>query len=148
MMSQGIVGGEMAWTLVLAGMLFSVALILLGSPSPMLIAVGMYLPFHSTAAIFVGGVIRWILDVSANRKKATQAGKDLVERIGLLLASGLIAGEALTGVATAALRAANVELPTVLYTPWLGIVVFAILAFVLIYYPMRQLVLSGEVEKS
>jgi len=147
MMSQGIVGGEMAWPLVIAGMLFSVALILIGSPSPMLIAVGMYLPFHSTAAIFVGGIIKWYLDHRAEAKQPTVKGKDLVERIGLLIASGLIAGEALTGVATAALRAANVTLPTIWYSPWLGLVVFGILAFVLIHYPLKELNASGEFGK-
>ncbi|HHL72468.1 MAG TPA: oligopeptide transporter, OPT family, partial [Bacteroidetes bacterium] len=59
LMAQGIVGGEMAWPLVIAGMFLAVGLILINSPSPMLIAVGMYLPFSATAAIFVGGLIKW-----------------------------------------------------------------------------------------
>jgi uncharacterized oligopeptide transporter (OPT) family protein len=59
-MAKGIVGGEMAWPLVLAGMLLAVALILIGSPSPMLIAVGMYLPFRATACIFFGGVMYFL----------------------------------------------------------------------------------------
>ena len=62
MMSRGIVGGEMAWPLVIAGMLFAVALILIKSPSPMLIAVGMYLPFRTTAAIFIGGIIKHFVE--------------------------------------------------------------------------------------
>ena len=44
-LAQGIVGGEMAWPLVVAGALFGVALIMLQVKSPMLVAVGMYLPF-------------------------------------------------------------------------------------------------------
>ncbi|HXV60122.1 MAG TPA: oligopeptide transporter, OPT family, partial [Vicinamibacteria bacterium] len=56
LMARGIVGGEMAWPLVIVGIFLAVALILIKAPSPMLIAVGMYLPFESTAAIFVGGV--------------------------------------------------------------------------------------------
>ena len=59
LMAKGIVGGEMAWPLVIAGMFLAVGLILIKAPSPMLIAVGMYLPFLATAGIFVGGVIRW-----------------------------------------------------------------------------------------
>ena len=48
---QGIVGGDMAWPLVIVGMLFGVALILIKAPAPMLIAVGMYLPFSTTSAV-------------------------------------------------------------------------------------------------
>ena len=62
LMANGIVGGEMAWPLVIVGMLMAGALILIGAPSPMLIAVGMYLPFTATAPIFVGGIIRWAMD--------------------------------------------------------------------------------------
>ena len=56
LLAKGIVGGEMAWPLVIVGMFLALGLILIKSPSPMLIAVGMYLPFFSTAAIFVGGL--------------------------------------------------------------------------------------------
>ncbi len=102
-MSKGIVSGEMAWPLVLAGMFLAVALILVKSPSPMLIAVGMYLPFHSTAAIFVGGVIKWILEKLMDKKKATVEEKRKAENPGVLLSSGFIAGEALMAVLLALL---------------------------------------------
>ena len=118
MMSKGIVGGEMAWPLVLAGMLFAVALILIKSPSPMLIAVGMYLPFRTTAAIFVGGIIKYFVEIKTEKyaqiqsKKKKLEGeekagfiekiKEMSENLGLLLASGLVAGEALTGILLAA----------------------------------------------
>ncbi len=103
LMSKGIVSGEMAWPLVLAGMFLAVALILVKSPSPMLIAVGMYLPFHSTAAIFVGGVIKWILEKLMDKKKATVEEKRKAENTGVLLSSGFIAGEALMAVLLALL---------------------------------------------
>jgi len=61
--ATGIIGGMMPWHYIVIGMLFAVALILIGSPSPMLIAVGMYLPFTTTAAIFVGGLIKANLPV-------------------------------------------------------------------------------------
>lgn len=98
LMAKGIVGGEMAWPLVIAGMVFAIGLIMISSPSPMLIAVGMYLPFHSTAAIFVGGIIRWILDVVQKRQGATAEEKTKAENKGVLISSGLIAGEALMAV--------------------------------------------------
>ncbi|RKY77927.1 oligopeptide transporter, OPT family [candidate division KSB1 bacterium] len=147
MMAKGIVAGEMAWPLVIAGMVFSVALILIGSPSPMLIAVGMYLPFHSTACIFIGGVIKLIVDKVAAKKNPDEQQKTILANTGLLIASGLVAGEALTGVITAGLKTAQVELPKILGlkegTPWLGLVVFAVLAYVLIYYPYKAM-LKGE----
>jgi len=76
MMSKGIVGGEMAWPLVIAGMLFAIALILINAPSPMLISVGMYLPFNTTFAIFIGGVIKLIVDKLAEKKIRNDTDKD------------------------------------------------------------------------
>ena len=98
LMSKGIVGGEMAWPLVIAGMFFALGLILVKSPSPMLIAVGMYLPFNSTSAIFMGGIIRWLLDIYQKKNKASDEEKTKAENTGVLISSGLIAGEALMAV--------------------------------------------------
>ncbi len=109
-MADGIISGHMAWELIIIGMFFALALILIQSPSPMLIAVGMYLPFQTTLAIFVGGIIKWALD----RVIARKAGKDkkageAVENRGLLVASGLVAGEALVGILLAGIVALNVK---------------------------------------
>lgn len=147
-MAKGIVGGEMAWPLVIAGMLLAVVLILIGSPSPMLIAVGMYLPFRATACIFFGGVLKYFLDSRVKRKKATAKGKKIVENIGLLLASGLIAGQAILGIITAALKGAKLKMPESLNNPWLGLVIFFILGFILIYFPYKKMVDSGELGAS
>ena len=57
-LAQGIVGGDMPWALVGVGILFGIAMIMMQVKSPMLVAVGMYLPFGTTFAIFVGGVFR------------------------------------------------------------------------------------------
>ncbi len=151
MMAQGIVGGEMAWPLVIAGMLLAIALILIGSPSPMIIAVGMYLPFRATACIFFGGMIKYFLDRRAARSKATAKGREIVENIGLLLASGLIAGQAIMGLITAAIKGAKLELPQFLHVPWLApwlaIGVFFALGFILVYFPYKKMIASGEYEK-
>ncbi|NIO49161.1 MAG: oligopeptide transporter, OPT family [Candidatus Aminicenantes bacterium] len=147
-MSKGIVGGEMAWPLVMAGMLLAVVLILIGSPSPMLIAVGMYLPFRATACIFFGGVLKYFLDRSVAKKKTTAKGKEIVENIGLLLASGLIAGQALMGIITAAVKGTKIEMPESLNNPWLALLIFFILGFVLIYFPYKKMVVAGEFGKS
>ncbi len=57
-LSQGIVGGEMAWPLVLVGIAMGISLILIRVKSPMLFSVGMYLPLETTFAIFIGGLIK------------------------------------------------------------------------------------------
>ncbi len=147
-MAQGIVGGEMAWPLVIAGMLLAVALILIGSPSPMLIAVGMYLPFRATSCLFFGGVIKYFLESRANKKNPTAKGKETLESIGLLLASGLIAGQAIIGIITAALKGAKVTMPKSLNNPWLALIIFFILGFILIYFPYKKMIDSGEYEKT
>ncbi len=146
MMAQGIVGGEMAWPLVIAGMLLGVGLILIGSPSPMIIAVGMYLPFRATACIFFGGVIKYFLDRAVAKKKPTGKGKEVVENIGLLIASGLIAGTALMGIMTSGIEALKetIKLPKVQGSEWLGLLVFFILGFILIYFPYKKMIASGE----
>ena len=138
MLAKGIVAGEMAWGLVLVGMLFSIGLILIGSPSPMLIAVGMYLPFHTTFAIFVGGIIKYVVQKIVDKRGYKPEIKDRVENVGILLASGLIAGEALTGIILAALVVGKVELPKISETPWGALVVFAIITYLLITMPLKE----------
>jgi putative OPT family oligopeptide transporter len=147
MMSKGIVGGEMAWPLIVAGMFFALALILIGSPSPMLISVGMYLPFNTTFAIFVGGVFKFIVDKMAEWKSADEKDKERVENTGLLLASGLVAGEALTGILLAGLVVLNIDLKALVGLPedfsgfwWLGALVFIILGYTLIKFPLQNMI--------
>ncbi|UCF68749.1 MAG: oligopeptide transporter, OPT family [Acidobacteriota bacterium] len=101
LMTKGIVGGEMSWPLVIAGMFFALGLILIKAPSPMLVAVGMYLPFYATAGIFVGGIYRWLMDSALEKKNATRDEKLKAENTGVLISSGLIAGGALTAVVIA-----------------------------------------------
>jgi len=109
--ATGIIGGTMPWHFIVIGMLFAVALILIGSPSPMLIAVGMYLPFTTTAAIFVGGLIKWVADRMAARKLGEDTkAKETVGNRGLLIASGLVAGEAMIGIVLAGVVATNTKI--------------------------------------
>jgi putative OPT family oligopeptide transporter len=103
MLSKGIVGGDMAWPLVIVGILMGFALIMIEVKSVMLFAVGMYLPLGTTFAIFVGGVIRWVTDKLRDRGGLNDAQKARVDNAGVLTASGLIAGEALCGLVIAGL---------------------------------------------
>ncbi|MCS7181779.1 MAG: oligopeptide transporter, OPT family [Thermoanaerobaculum sp.] len=102
-LSQGIVGGEMAWPLVLVGIVMGFSLILVKVRSPMLFSVGMYLPLETTFAIFVGGLIRAVVDKMVAKRGYNEAQKTRVENAGVLAASGLIAGEALMGLVVAAM---------------------------------------------
>jgi putative OPT family oligopeptide transporter len=139
-LAQGIVGGNMPWPLVVVGIFMGFALIMLGVRSPMLFAVGMYLPLETTAAIFVGGVIRWVTDSLRDRRGFNDAQKARVENAGVLTASGLIAGEALTGLLIAAFRFWDVKLPEIFASPnvLLGFGVLALLAVYMVQVPLRN----------
>jgi putative OPT family oligopeptide transporter len=148
MLSQGIVNHDMAWPLVVVGICMGFALILLEVRSPMLFAVGMYINLETTFAIFLGGVFRWITDSIRNRRGLNDAQKARVENAGVLTASGLIAGEALTGLALAALAFWDVKLPQVFDVKnglfrmephaLLGFVVLAVLGYYMIRVPLRN----------
>jgi putative OPT family oligopeptide transporter len=103
-LAQGIVGGDMPWPLVGVGILFGISMIMMQVKSPMLVAVGMYLPFGTTFAIFVGGVFRTAGDWLAKRRGLNEAQRARVENAGVLTASGLIAGEAILGLVWAGLQ--------------------------------------------
>ena len=140
MLAKGIVAGQMAWPLVIVGMLLAVAMICVQVQSPMLVSVGMYLPFGTVSAIFVGGIIRAIADKFAERRKLNDAQKIRMDNGGVLLASGFIAGEALMGLVIAGLAVFNIFLPAVFASPsflW-GIVIFVILGFILVKYPLKS----------
>ena len=103
-LAMGIVGGNMPWPLVVVGIFMGIALIMMQVKSPMLVAVGMYLPFETTFAIFLGGVFRSLGDWVAKRRGFNAAQMARVDNAGVLIASGLIAGEAILGLIWAALQ--------------------------------------------
>ena len=148
LMAQGIVGGEMAWPLVVAGMFLALGLILINAPSPMLIAVGMYLPFPSTSAIFVGGLIAWALTRSLNEREATDDQRTRAVNAGVLLSSGFIAGEALMAVLLAFVVLASevvpwLVLPKIADSALAGALVFVLLIYLLIKVPLGAMSKSG-----
>ena len=147
-LAKGIVGGQMAWGLIGIGAAFGIALIMCGARSPMLIAVGMYLPFDTVSAIFAGGMIKWAVDRMAVRRSAAERAK--IEEKGTLLASGLIAGEALMGIVLAVTFLSGISSFTRLLTGsdqfgffpawggWLSLLGFASVAWVLIRIPLKR----------
>ena len=139
-LAQGIVGGDVAWPLIICGILMGIAMIMIGVKSPMLVAIGMYLPVGTTFAIFVGGAIRWISDAIAARRGLNEAQRTRVESVGVLAASGMIAGEALMGLVTATLIFMKKPLPVVFENPSYiaGIGVLIVLAIILIKVPLSN----------
>jgi hypothetical protein len=85
-------------------------------------------------------MIRWVTDTMSRRARHNEAQRARVENVGILIASGLIAGEALAGLVTATFNFQNWPLPVVFQNPTylLGIVVMAVLALVLIRIPMKN----------
>jgi putative OPT family oligopeptide transporter len=144
LLSQGIVGGQMAWPLIIVGVLMGFGLILMQVRSPMLVCVGMYLPLETTFAIFIGGLIRGIADMLSERRKHNPAQKARVENTGILVAAGLIGGEALIGLLFAALAFFDIN-----YGAWLpsiskvfplpfgvGLLVFLFIGWLLVQLPL------------
>jgi putative OPT family oligopeptide transporter len=154
----GIVGGDMPWPLVVVGIFFGIGLIMMQVRSPMLVAVGMYLPFETTFAIFIGGVFRSLGDWLAKRRGLNPAQMARTENAGVLVASGLIAGESVFGLVWAALIAMGLasSQPRVLQviegwarrttaaqifkhpTYLAGVVVMALLAILMIWLPLTS----------
>ena len=139
-LAQGIVGGEMAWPLILVGIAMGIALILVQVRSPMLVAIGMYLPFGTVATIFVGGLVRAITEWYVERRGLNAAQRARVENVGVLAASGLIAGEALMGLVTASLQGFDHPLPALFREPiyLIGVAVLGLIAFTLIQVPLAN----------
>jgi putative OPT family oligopeptide transporter len=140
-LAQGIVGGQMAWALIIAGMILGAAFILMGVKSPMLIFVGMYLPFSTVFAIFTGGLIKGLLDLYVARRKYDERQLSTVENTGVLLASGMIAGEALMGLVAAVFAMFNIffsELLSIQHPQYIvGLLVVAVIGYFFVKIPLK-----------
>ena len=100
---KGILSQELPWGLVLIGAMIAIILELVGIPS-LAFAVGIYLPIATSAPIFVGGMVRKLVDMYLKRKLASQnlTEEQIVAETdksnGVLMASGYIAGAAIAGI--------------------------------------------------
>ncbi|HQZ81649.1 MAG TPA: OPT/YSL family transporter, partial [Pyrinomonadaceae bacterium] len=100
---KGVLGQNLPWGLVILGAMLAVVLELCGVPS-LAFAVGIYLPISTSSPIFIGGIIRYLVDIFLRRKLAkTDLTEDQIvaetdKSNGVLLASGYIAGGAIAGI--------------------------------------------------
>jgi putative OPT family oligopeptide transporter len=154
---KGVLGGEMLWPYIIAGMVLAVVLILIDLPV-LPVAIGIYLPFPLSVPIFAGGVIRHFTDryllkrfkkesveecsdweLAIKQKNVTPQEKTI--RTGLLFTAGLVAGEALTGVVIAVLIVLGINLMIFQYAPWWpGFLVWIFIALLLAYIPLREII--------
>ena len=135
-LAQGVIGGNLDWRMIGIGALVGVALIIIDAVlgamkllriPPLAVGIGIYLPMSATAAVVMGAVLSWWYD---NRIKATP-NPERAERLGTLVASGLIVGESIWGVLNAGLIVAtSKDAPIALVpedfplAPWLGLLLF------------------------
>jgi uncharacterized oligopeptide transporter (OPT) family protein len=100
---KGILNQQLPWGLVLLGVMIAIVLEMAGIPS-LAFAVGVYLPLSSSSPIFLGGMIRWLVDkylrAKFRSKELTQEEfvAETDKSPGVLMASGYIAGGALAAV--------------------------------------------------
>jgi putative OPT family oligopeptide transporter len=149
-LAQGVIGGELEWTMIGIGALVGVGLIVLDATlgamkklriPPLAVGIGIYLPMSATFAVIIGAVLSHWYD---GRTKS-MAHPERAERLGTLVASGLIVGESLWGVANAGLIVALAkDAPIALVAedfalgPWLGALGFIAVVVALYGWMLRR----------
>jgi len=100
----------------------------------------MYLPLETTFAIFIGGLIKGIVEQVNNRKNFNDAQRARVENTGVLLAAGLIAGEALIGLVFAGFAFFEIPLFKIFEQPTFAVslLVFVFVAWLLVQIPVKN----------
>jgi len=149
-LAQGVIGGNLQWKMIGIGALVGVGLIVLDTAlgalnklriPPLAVGIGIYLPMSATFAVVIGAVLSYWYD---RRIKSTR-NPERAERLGTLVASGLIVGESLWGVINAGLivaRSNDAPLGVVpadfAPAPWLGIVLFVALIILLYGWMLKR----------
>src|SRR6266545_3339241 len=100
LITDGILTHRLPWALVLIGVFLTIAIELMGVSS-LPVAVGVYLPLSTSAGMFAGGIVRWLVERKVRSDNRSLA--DIESGPGVLFASGLIAGGAICGIAVAAI---------------------------------------------
>lgn len=99
MIVEGVMGGNLPWTLVGIGAFIAIVVEVLGIPV-LPFAIGLYLPIHLSTPMMVGGIVKWIVE---KKKNSSEKEKKDADENGVLFSSGLIAGEGLVGICLAIL---------------------------------------------
>lgn len=135
-LAQGVIGGNLEWKMIGIGALVGVGLILLDTLlgalnkiriPPLAVGIGIYLPMSATFAVVVGAVLsHWY-----NRRIRSSPNPERADRLGTLVASGLIVGESLWGVINAGLIVGlsndapiGIVADDFVLGPWLGVLLF------------------------
>lgn len=132
MVVKGVLSEQLPWALVLIGVVFGIMCELIGVPV-LTFALGLYLPIHLSAGLVVGGIIRVIIDRKFQHDENML--KQQTEK-GVLLASGLVAGDALMGIVIAAFAGLGINIafgktifPAFANNPLIAVIAFLLLAF-------------------
>ena len=102
--ADGIITQRLPWALVLIGVCLAIAIELMGVAS-LPVTVGVYLPITTSAGMFAGGLIRWLVERKSRSENRTLA--EIESGPGVLFSSGLIAGGAICGIVVAAIAGAK-----------------------------------------
>jgi putative OPT family oligopeptide transporter len=135
-LAQGVIGGSLEWKMLTIGALVGVGLVILDEIlgwmnklriPPLAVGIGIYLPMSATFAVIIGAVLAHWYD----RRVSTMPNPERAQRLGTLVASGLIVGESIWGVINAGLIVGfSKDAPIALVpesfaaAPWLGVVLF------------------------
>ena len=137
---EGVLQNELPWTLVAIGVGIALLCELFKIPS-LPFAVGVYLPLSTFTPLFLGGMLKMLLE----RKAKSDEEKDLRRERGVLLGSGLVGGEGLMGIGIAAVAFSQGKAPAGFGTDWAGsmitwvaLVSFAVLILVFRRYSVRK----------
>ena len=101
MLVEGVMSGNLPWSLILIGVFLAVVIELLGIPV-LPVAIGLYLPMELSVTVMIGGAIRWFSD-----RRMKKLGRE--EGSGILFCSGMIAGEGLIGILLAVFAVAGID---------------------------------------
>lgn len=154
---NGILSRKLPWALVLLGVALVIMVELLGVRS-LTLAVGAYLSIATTLAIFVGGVMRWMVDraIEKHRNPEEIAAESEISP-GSLYASGLIAAGGIVGLMGVCIRLLEglseqrgghwqlfrFSEHNPLHHDWVSVIMFALLAFSLYYFARKPLKIEG-----
>ncbi|WP_394883988.1 OPT family oligopeptide transporter [Clostridium tertium] len=148
MVVQGVMDAQLPWTLVLVGAAIGIAIEILGLPV-LPVALGIYLPINLSVGILAGGIIRVIVDKKF--KHDEEVKKEKVEK-GILISSGLVAGDALIGILVAGLTGFGINEVVGIGPKLLPVLAeskeFALVMFLILTYLVYKYIISDKKKES